>query len=191
MSPRRWSSIPKLVEAHELLANLALEDSDPAQAVKEADAALQISADALDAMAIRAAVELLADRSPDAWIQKILQVNPTYGQGYALMAFHLVINRRYEEGVAYYRKAIDRDPQLWSARSQLGHQSDAPRAGGRAATAARDGLQQRLPRRGHGQQPAAARQLQELRGHQERASRPRSSSTRRKPICSSRTSSAC
>src|SRR5713101_1314127 len=115
---------PKLIEAHELLANLALEDSD---------AALEIAPDALDAMAIRAAVELLADRSPDAWIQKLLQVNPTYGKGYALIAFHLVINRRYDEGVAYYRKAIDRDPRLWSARSQLGinlmrlGQEDEPR----------------------------------------------------------------
>src|SRR5580704_6253336 len=124
---------PKLVEAHELLASLALEDSDPAQAVKEADAALEIATDALDAMAIHAAVELLADRSPDAWIQKFLQVNPTYGKGYALMASQLVLNYRYEEGVAYYRKAIDRDPRLWSARSQLGinlmrlGQEDEPR----------------------------------------------------------------
>src|SRR5207247_833357 len=124
---------PKLVEAHELMASLALEDSDPAQAVKAADAALQISTDALDAMAIRAVVELLSDRSPDVWIQKMLQVNPTYGQGYALIGFHLVINRRYDDGVAYYRKAIDRDPRLWSARSQLGinlmrlGQEDEPR----------------------------------------------------------------
>ncbi len=124
---------PKLVEAHELLASLALEDSDPARAVKEADAALENAADALDAMAIHATVELLADRAPDAWIQKMLQVNPTYGKGYALIAFHLVINRRYDEGVAYYRKAIDRDPRLWSARSQLGinlmrlGQEDEPR----------------------------------------------------------------
>jgi tetratricopeptide (TPR) repeat protein len=70
---------PKLVEAHELLASLALEDSDPARAVKEADAALENATDALDAMAIHATVELLADRSPDGWIQKFLQVNPTYG----------------------------------------------------------------------------------------------------------------
>jgi tetratricopeptide (TPR) repeat protein len=111
---------PKLFEAHEILANLALEDSDPVEAVKQADAALQIAADALDAMAIRAVVELLGDRSPDAWTEKMLQVNPTYGSGYALIASHLVINRRYEEGVAYYRKAIDLDPRLWSARSQLG-----------------------------------------------------------------------
>jgi len=111
---------PKLVEAHELLANLLLEDSDTQHAVEEADAALKISSEALDAMAIHAAVELLADRSPDAWLDKIRQVNPTCGEGYAIVSHHLIINRRYEEGVAYYRKAIEADPKLWSARSELG-----------------------------------------------------------------------
>ena len=102
-------------------------------AVKQADEAIELSPDALDAMAIHAAVELLADRSPDAWLDKIRQVNPTYGEGYALVAHHLVLNRRYEDGVAYYRKAIEADPQLWSAHSELGinlmrlGQEDEPR----------------------------------------------------------------
>jgi cellulose synthase operon protein C len=111
---------PKFVEAHELMANLALEDSDTAEALRQADDAIQISPDALDAMAIHAAVEILADRSPDVWLGKIRQVNPSYGEGYAIVAHHLILNRRYEEGVAYYRKAIAADPQLWSARSELG-----------------------------------------------------------------------
>jgi len=71
---------PKLVEAHELRANLALEDSDPAGATQEADAAIQLSADALDAMAVHAAVELLADRSPDTWLDKIKQVKLEFWQ---------------------------------------------------------------------------------------------------------------
>jgi tetratricopeptide (TPR) repeat protein len=111
---------PKLAEAREVLATLALEDSNADEAVKQADLAIQLAPDALDALAIRAAVELVADRSPDAWVQRMLQVNPAYGQGYALIASQLVINRRYDEGIAYYRKAIDLDPRLWSARSQLG-----------------------------------------------------------------------
>src|SRR6202049_4223775 len=111
---------PKLYEAHELMANLLLEDSDEAKAFYEADAALKISPEALDAMAIHAAIEALADRSPDAWLDKIRQINPAYGEGYALVAYHLVLNRRYEDGIAYYRKAIEADPRLWSARSQLG-----------------------------------------------------------------------
>ncbi|MGD1210310.1 MAG: tetratricopeptide repeat protein [Candidatus Acidiferrales bacterium] len=124
---------PKLVEAHELMANLELEDSDAAEAIKQADEAIKLSGDALDAMAIRAAVEILADRSPNAWLDRIRQVNSSYGGGYALVAHHLVLNRRYEDGVAYYRKAIEADPQLWSARSELGinlmrlGQEDEPR----------------------------------------------------------------
>ena len=124
---------PKFVEAHELKANLLLEDSDEEQAFKEADAALKISPEAQGAMAIHAAIELLADRSPDTWLEKIHQVNPTYGEGYAIVAHHLVLNRRFEDGIAYYRKAIEADPRLWSARSQLGinlmrmGQEDEPR----------------------------------------------------------------
>src|SRR6202795_3122618 len=87
---------PKLYEAHELMANLLLEDSDEAKAFDEADAALKISSEALDAMAIHAAIEALADRSPDAWLEKIRQINPVYGEGYALVAYHLGLNRRDE-----------------------------------------------------------------------------------------------
>lgn len=111
---------PQLTEAHELLASLALEDSQPGQAATEADAALKTAPDALDAMAVHASIELLADRSPDAWLSKITAINPTYGKGYALVAHHLILNGRYIDGVAYYRKAITADPQLWSARSELG-----------------------------------------------------------------------
>ena len=111
---------PKLADAHELMANLLLEDSEKAKAFAEADQALKMSSEALDAMAIHATIEVLADRSPDAWFEKIRLVNPTYGDGYALVAHHLVLNRRYEDGISYYRKAIELDPRLWSARSQLG-----------------------------------------------------------------------
>ena len=111
---------PKLVEAHELMANLFLEDSATKPAVEEADQALKLSSEALDAMAIRAAVEVLADRSPEAWLEKIRQVNPSYGEAPAIIAHHLVLNYRYDDAIAYYRKAIELDPQLWSARSEVG-----------------------------------------------------------------------
>jgi len=111
---------PKLVEAHELMANLFLEDSATKPAVEQADQALKLSSEALDAMAIRAAVEVLADRSPEAWLEKIRQVNPSYGEAPAIIAHHLVLNYRYDDAIAYYRKAIELDPQLWSARSEVG-----------------------------------------------------------------------
>ena len=111
---------PKLVEAHEMMANLALEDSNRAEALKQADAALQLSPEALDALAVHAAVEVLADRSPEPWLAKIRQVNPTYGEGWAIIAHHLLLNYRFADAVSYYQKAIELAPQLWPARSNLG-----------------------------------------------------------------------
>jgi tetratricopeptide (TPR) repeat protein len=124
---------PKLYEAHELMALLQLEDNDQAKAFEEADAALKISPEALDAMAVHASLEILNDRSPDVWLERIRAINPVYGEGYKLIGDELVLNRRYEDGIAYYRKALEADPQLWSARSQLGinlmrlGQEDEPR----------------------------------------------------------------
>jgi tetratricopeptide (TPR) repeat protein len=111
---------PRLVEAHEFAANLALENADTEHAIAQADVALGLSSDALDAMAIHAAVELLADRSPDAWLDKVRKVNPGYGEAYARVAHYLELNYRFEDAIVYYRKAIEVDPHLWSARSNLG-----------------------------------------------------------------------
>ncbi len=113
---------PKLVEALEFMANLDLQNLNTKKAVDEADKAIALSGDALEAMAVRAAVAVLADRTAeaDAWFAKIRAVNPGYGEGFALVGYHLVMNRRYEDGVAYYRKAIEAEPTLWSAHSQLG-----------------------------------------------------------------------
>ncbi len=107
---------PKLYHAHEILARIALEDNDLKKAAEAADAALAINPDALEAIAIHATIDLLQDKSPDAWVSKI----GNRGDGYADIARALVINRRYDDGIIYYRKAIAAKPDLWSAHSQLG-----------------------------------------------------------------------
>ena len=56
---------PKLVEARELLARLALEDSNPEKAIEEASKALAIDPESLDAMAVRASISV-ADTSEEA-----------------------------------------------------------------------------------------------------------------------------
>ena len=111
---------PKLAEAHELMADIALANDDRDAAAKEADKAMALENDALDAMAIHAALELIADHSPDAWFAKIQAINPHYGQAYARVAHHLELHYRYEDAVTYYRKAIEIDPRLWAAHSALG-----------------------------------------------------------------------
>jgi tetratricopeptide (TPR) repeat protein len=103
---------PKLYEAHELLAYLALEDNDPRAASEEAHKALDISSNAWQATAVLASIDWLNGKTDTQW--------QVYGEGYATGAHFFEINRRYEEAIAYYRKAIALDGELWAARSQLG-----------------------------------------------------------------------
>jgi cellulose synthase operon protein C len=111
---------PKLAEPHAMMAQLALENDDRDMATVEADKALALQSDSLDAMATHAAIELIGDRSPDAWFTKISAINPHYGEGYETIAHQLELHYRYEDAVTYYRKAITADPNLWSAHSALG-----------------------------------------------------------------------
>lgn len=111
---------PTLAQAHEVMADVALANDDRAAAEAEANKAIALASDALDAMAIHAALELIADRSPDAWFAKIDAVNPHYGEAYARVARQLELHYRYEDAVTYYRKAIAVEPQLWRAHSALG-----------------------------------------------------------------------
>ncbi len=106
---------PKLYEAHALKARMALEDDDPKKAIEEADAALAIDPSAVQATAVHTAVDLLRDRD-SSWLAKI----DNRAKGYETIAHFFIINRRYEDGIAYYRKAIAADPELWTAHSQLG-----------------------------------------------------------------------
>ncbi len=71
-------------------------------------------------MAILASMDFLDGNLQSPWVDKFLKVNPVYAEGYETGAHFLVINHRYQEGIAQYRKALTLDPELWSARSQLG-----------------------------------------------------------------------
>lgn len=111
---------PKLIEAQELLAYLALEDNDNEEARKQADKAIAASPEALDAMAIRATIDWLDNKPGTEWSDRILKINPLYGEAYATGGHFFVINRRYIEGIKLYRKALDLNPRLWEARAELG-----------------------------------------------------------------------
>ncbi|MBI5280383.1 MAG: tetratricopeptide repeat protein [Candidatus Solibacter usitatus] len=103
---------PNLVEARELLAHLLLEDGDFEAAVGEAD---RIPA-SRQALAARATIELLHDRDASAWLSKMGDDSAAY----ARIARHFVLNRRYEEAIGFYRKAVAMDPLNLSAQSELG-----------------------------------------------------------------------
>ncbi len=118
------ASDPNLVEARELLAALHLEDVNQPKAIEEANAALKLSPDALDAHALLATIEILNDRasldpSSNPSLAAMLVRSPAYGQGFARIAHWLVINRRYTDAIAAYRKALALDPTLDRAKSEL------------------------------------------------------------------------
>jgi tetratricopeptide (TPR) repeat protein len=104
---------PKLMEAQELIARIALEDNDNPKATAEAKKALAMDANSEGGKAILATIDLLADKPETAW-------DPHTAKGYETIGHFFVMNRRYEEGIKFFRKAIDLDPQLYSARSKLG-----------------------------------------------------------------------
>ena len=104
---------PHLLEAQELLARLALEDSDPKKADEEAHRALAMSPNAVQAKAILATIDWLNDKPETAW-------DPHLGAAYETAGAIFVLNRRYEEAIQFFRKAIEAQPDLWSAHSQLG-----------------------------------------------------------------------
>ncbi|HEU0120297.1 MAG TPA: tetratricopeptide repeat protein [Bryobacteraceae bacterium] len=111
---------PKLYEARELLARLALEEYNEKGAVEEADKALAISPEAMNALIVRATVDWLNGKPGTEWVERLDKINPNYGEGYALAAGIFVINRRYEEGIALYRKALGMNPALLHAKAELG-----------------------------------------------------------------------
>lgn len=111
---------PKMVEARELLARIALEDNHPEKAVEEAKKALDMSGEALDALSILATVDWLDDKPGKEWIDRVFKINPTYAEAYSTAGHFFVINRRYDEGIQYYRKALEIKPDLWEARAELG-----------------------------------------------------------------------
>jgi tetratricopeptide (TPR) repeat protein len=111
---------PKLYEAQELIARVALEDSDREKAAAAARKAADIAPEALDGLAILATIDFLNDKADSPWMKRILEFNPKYGKAYAIAAHFFIINRRYDEGIAAYRKSLELDPEQWDARSDMG-----------------------------------------------------------------------
>jgi cellulose synthase operon protein C len=111
---------PKLYEADELIARVQLEDGSAAKAAEAAHKALEIYPEALDAMALLGTIDLLDDKTNSPWMAKVLAINPGYGNVYAVAAHFFIITRRYDEGIALYRKALALDPSLNGARSDMG-----------------------------------------------------------------------
>ena len=104
---------PKLLEAQELLARIALEDNNNEKAADEAKKALAIDPNSPVAKGILAAIDYLAGKKESSW-------EPRDPHAYETIGHFFVMNRRYEEGIQYFHKAIALDPALYEAHAELG-----------------------------------------------------------------------
>jgi cellulose synthase operon protein C len=113
-----------LLEAHLLSAQLALESGqvDAAQKALEraGDLAGKQKLPPLEIFAMRAAAEITRDRDPAPWIKRALDYNPRYGAVYEQLAHFEIMRRRYREATTLLRRAVEVQPDLWSARAELG-----------------------------------------------------------------------
>lgn len=114
----------ELVEAHLLGAQLALESGQTEAAQKALERAGDLAGKQklppLEVFAMRAALESSRDRDPTPWIKRALEYNPRYGAVYEQLAHFEIMRRRYRETTLLLRRAIEVQPDLWSAHAELG-----------------------------------------------------------------------
>ncbi len=112
---------PKLYEAHEQLAYLALEDNDEETAAKQADLALGD---------LRRSAGRHGDSSVHRFAarQERLALGRSHSQSESGVRRSLLHGWTFlsssigaiDEGILAYRKALELNPRLWEARAQLG-----------------------------------------------------------------------
>jgi tetratricopeptide (TPR) repeat protein len=111
------------LRARLLQTRVALENGTLDDAQQQLQMAAGIAATArlptLELASLQAALDQLRGNDPAARVAAVLAEKPGYGEIYATLAHYNEIRRRYDEATAQYRKAIEIQPDLWSARVDL------------------------------------------------------------------------
>jgi cellulose synthase operon protein C len=115
----------KLIEAHLLSARMDLDDGHYAAAERSLQRAVSLAEDQkqppLEAFELLAALDLLkGDAKAKRWIDRSLAYNPRYGGVFEMLAHYEIMRRRYAEATDWLRRAVDVQPDRWSAHAELG-----------------------------------------------------------------------
>jgi cellulose synthase operon protein C len=113
---------PNFVPALNLLAELALDEEDRDAAIGEINKALRVNPVDLKSLSLKAVYHYFhSDNANFALTEKkVLEINPSYGNFYYILAESLVSRRKYQGAVEFNRKAVALDPELWAAYNSLG-----------------------------------------------------------------------
>jgi cellulose synthase operon protein C len=113
------------VKATIVLANIALKRDEIDRAESLLDSAEDISSGSgddallLGVYAMRAGKAVRNRQDPNEWIDQALQINPAYGDAYAIPAYFYMITFRYDETGEYYQRAVDVQADHWEAHLSL------------------------------------------------------------------------
>jgi Flp pilus assembly protein TadD len=113
-----------LIEAQLLSARMSLEEGQLEEAGLALDRAARLADrqkwPPLEVYSLRAALELTKHGKPESWIKRALDYNPRYGAVYEQLAHFEIMRRRYSQASDLLRKAVEVQPDLWSAHAELG-----------------------------------------------------------------------
>jgi tetratricopeptide (TPR) repeat protein len=112
-----------LASARLLQAQVFLEQEDFSDAEKTLAAIDRTNPQLLESWTLHAVSEYLQGRAEameQKWLARIFQVNPYYGEVFSELGDFAVIRRQYGPAVDFYRRALERNPELDDARSNLG-----------------------------------------------------------------------
>jgi cellulose synthase operon protein C len=115
----------RLIEGHLLSARMDLDDGHYAAADRSLQRALSLAEDQkqppLEAFELLAALDLLkGDAKAKRWIDRSLAYNPRHGGVFEMLAHYEIMRRRYAEATDWLRRAVDVQPDRWSAHAELG-----------------------------------------------------------------------
>jgi tetratricopeptide (TPR) repeat protein len=113
---------PNFVPALNLLAQLRIQDERYDAATQPIQRALTVNPRDLDSLSLEAVYHhIRGDAGAFARVEKkILEINPSYGGLYHIVAQSLVMRRKYQEAVDFDRKAVAMSPKLYPAYTSLG-----------------------------------------------------------------------
>ncbi len=113
---------PNAIDAHLLVAEMALDDRRRDDAREAIDKALAVNPKSLDALSLKAAVDFVEGKQTEfeTQVKAVLAINPVYGDVYRVAGDHAARNYLFDEAVALTRRALALDDANPTAHASLG-----------------------------------------------------------------------